>query len=84
VGHHEVSDPLRNRRPAASDRVVATQRLLDRAPLGIGKPNVDSVLTRMRCLRSSACRHRFFDITISENRSTSNSVSTTSAGSRFR
>ena len=84
MGDHEVSDPLRERRPAARDHVVTTQRLLDGAPLGVGEPNEDSVLTRVRCLGSSALRHRFSDITISENGSTSKLVFTTPATARFR
>ena len=84
MGHHEISDPLGKRRPAARDQVVATERLLERTPLGVRESNVDSMLTRMRRLRSSTRCHRFPDITISENRSTSNSVLTASAGSRFR
>jgi len=79
MGDHEVSDPLGERRTAARDHVVTTQRLLERTPLSVGEANEDSVLTGMRCLRSPTLRHRFSDITISENRSASKLVSTTSA-----
>jgi hypothetical protein len=84
MGHHEVSDPFWKRGPATRDRVVTMHRLLDCSQLGVRESHVDSVLTRMRGFRSSTPSHRFSDITISENRSTSNSFLNTSPGSCFR
>jgi hypothetical protein len=84
MGHHEVSDPLWKRGSTTRDHVVTMHRLLDSSQLGVRESHVDSVLTRMRCFRSSTLSHRFADITISANRSAGNTFLTTSPGSRFR
>jgi hypothetical protein len=84
MGHHEVSDPLRKRRPAARDEMVTVHRLLDRSQLGVRESHVDSVLAGMRHLRPSTLSHRFIDITISENRWNAKAVPITSVTSRFR
>jgi len=68
MSDHEVSNPLWKRRPATRDQVVTAHRLLDRSQLRVRESHVDSVLTRMGRLGSTALSHRFTDIMISENR----------------